>query len=55
MEIGWTNVAINPGAGGQTLSTPGLYNATSFNMTTGGNLTLNGNSTDQYVIRVPSV
>lgn len=52
---GGTNVAINPASTGQTLSTPGLYNATSFTMTTGGNLTLSGISTDQYVIRVPGV
>lgn len=45
---GGTNIAIT---GNQTLSTPGLYNATSFNMA--GNITLSGNSTDQYVIRVP--
>ena len=52
---GGTNIAINPPAAGQTLSTPGTYNATSFTMTTGGNLTLNGTSTDQYVIRVPGL
>jgi hypothetical protein len=51
---GGTNIAINPGAGGQTLSTPGLYNATSFLMN-GGNLTLSGNATDQYVIRIPEI
>jgi hypothetical protein len=51
---GGTSIAINPGTGGQTISTPGLYNVTSFNMAFGGgNLTLSGNATDQYVFRVP--
>jgi hypothetical protein len=51
---GGTSIAISPGTGGQTISTPGLYDVTSFNMAFGGgNLTLKGNATDQYVFRVP--